>query len=192
MVPPLGAESHEKSPPIVRIEEDWELALGAPDTGAESPQIRCVISPTRDLRSLHAVLTLNHRTEPIYESGGMQLQVWDGENPQASKSAGTTALLSHEGEVVRWTQVMRISDDKLVFEVVDGRSKSWGRFGFPGRLKLTAPTVRTDLSKYHPRVSWKYSEVEFGENRVKDFVLREVRAYGPDGLLWRGAGSSLE
>lgn len=173
---------------VVRIEEDWELVVGAPDEASESPQIRCVMSPTRDIDSDHMAFTINHRTEPSYTAGGLQLQLWQGDKPDKAKSAATNALLSFDEEVVEWTQAMSVDNGTLTFEITEGSSMTWKNFGGQGELEISTATTRTELNSYHPRVSVKHSGVGFGANRVKTLVLREVRAYSTSGLLWRGAG----
>ena len=178
--------------PVVRVEEDWELVIGAPDVPGESPQIRCVMSPSRDLDAAHMAFTLNHRTQPVYQAGGVQLQAWNGDEPEMAMAVLANVLLSHDGDVVQWTQIMSVADGKLTFEIDRGSSTSWKKFGGNGHLRVSIATIRTDLNAYHPRMSEKNSGVGFGANRVRTLVLREVRSYSADGLLWRGAvpGSS--
>lgn len=177
---------------VLRVEEDWELVISDPDVDGETPQICCVMSPTRDLDSEHLVVNINHRSQPTFQAGGVQLQIWKGATPENAKPILNTASLSHGEEIIRWTQRIRVADGQLIFEVVDGDSMTWGRFGKPGELSISTRTLRTNLNAYHPRVSVANSGVTFGKNRVHKFILREVRAYDDQGLLWRGGSPDSE
>jgi len=176
------AQTSHGSINIVSIEEDWELVIATPDTNSNSPQIRCVMSPGADIEGAHAAFTINHRTRPSYDPGGMQLQAWYGEEVQGSQSHPSSERLSHEGETIRWTQKMSLSEGTLTFEILKGTSTTWGAFGGQGYLKLSLGTDRTDLNSYLPRVSKDNSEVGFAANRVQGLVLRKIRAYTTEGL----------
>jgi len=182
----------EPSQPIIAVEEDWELIIGSPDADSAAPQIRCVMSPSRDLESTHVAFTINHHTQPAYQSGGLQLQVWDGQTLEKSRSAPSNKLLSHPGEIIRWTQRMSIAGGVVTFEILNGSSTTWKEFGGEGHLKLTIPTVRTDFKEYHPLVSTANSEVGFAANRVEGLLQKEVRVYTSEGLLWQGKGVDEE
>ena len=55
-----------QTPPVLdRIEEDWELVIGIPDTQANGPQITCTMSPSGDLTaSPFVAFDLNYREYP--------------------------------------------------------------------------------------------------------------------------------
>ena len=183
---------HADSPTIVKIEEDWEVVIGTPDTNSTSPQLRAVTSETCDIHSTHTAFTLNHHTQPDFVSGGMQLQVWHGDELQESRSSPATALLHHTGEVIRWTQRMTLENDVLTYEIVNGTSESWGTFGGQGYLKISVTSGCAHLDSYQSSVSAENSEVGFAANRVETFGLREVRAYTSEGLLWTDTGAGPE
>lgn len=182
------------SPSITTIEEDWEVVIGTPDTNSTSPQIRAVMSPSGDIDTTHVAFTLNHHTQPNFVSGGMQLQVWYGDEAQLSHASPSTELLRHENETIRWTQRMTISGSTVTFEIVDGSSTTWGAFGGQGYLKLSVASDKSDLNSYKPAVSTANSEVGFAANRVDAFGLKQVRAYTSEGLLWTidGEGNPVE
>ena len=77
-VPNAGAA--DSLPVVVRVEEDWELVASSPDAATTAPQVACAVFPTGESTSLCAVFELNHQTQPSFEAGGMQLQIWDGPN----------------------------------------------------------------------------------------------------------------
>jgi hypothetical protein len=168
---------------VICIEEDWELQLLEPHPNTESPQITCVVSPICHTRGIHAAFDLNHRTQPDYVPGGMQLQVWNGEYIVAHQKGPKEGLLEHDGEVVRWTQQMRLQDGKLIFEILNGSSASWGEFGGQGYLKLSVDTSLTSLNLYLPDVSATNSGIGYAANRVGKLTLKQARAYTAEGLL---------
>ena len=89
-----------QSPRVVSVEEHWELSLAQPDPDRSAPQITMVFSPDGDVNGEHFLFTLNHGTVPEYEPGGMQVQLWDGDQLIESATAEYGALASDE-EVVR-------------------------------------------------------------------------------------------
>jgi hypothetical protein len=167
---------------IVRVEEDWELVVKQPDTSCTAPQVTCVISPVDHAHALHMAFEINHRTQPRYASGGMQVQLWDGERLVSHQDSPHTSLLQHLGETVRWTQCMQLQEGKLLFEIVKGSSTTWGTFGGQGYLKLAADTSLTDLGRYRTSVSLANSGMGYAANRVSQLMLKEVRVYTAKGL----------
>ena len=160
---------------VVRVEEDWKMVLGIPDPESIAPQITCMISPIGDVNSLHAAFTLNHRGMPDFSPGGLQLQVWDNESPLFMKNFSNTSILSHDNEIVTWTQAMELKDGALTFEVVNGHSETWNHFGDQNSLKAVVNSVLPNLNNYHPNVSVNNSGIGFASNRVQSLVLQRVR-----------------
>ena len=172
-------------PAIVRVEEDWELVVQLPEVNTDAPQVTCVISPGGDLFGVYASFELNHHTQPEYAAGGLQLQLWNEGFPVASSSFGSQALLAQPSETIRWTQQMKLHEGQLWFAVVDGTSSAWGDFGGQGNLKVNLPTNLTTLVGYRPEFSTEHSGVGFAGNRVASLMLKEVRWYSANDLVWR-------
>ena len=168
---------------IVRVEEDWELVVGEPDTDTQSPQVTTVISPVPSVDSIYAAFNLNHKTVPEYERGGMQLQLWNADAAVESAQLGGDTLLNAPAEVVRWTQQMHLDQGQLEFEVVNGTSTTWGSFGDNHKLRGTITTSLTDLNGYNPATSVENSGVGYAGNRVTSLVLKRVRTYSAQGLI---------
>lgn len=161
---------------IDRVEEDWEMVVGNPDAALDAPQITCTYSPTGNLDGIHAAIELNHRSQPSFAQGGLQIQVWNGESLVVARSYVNNAPLSTDGETVRWTQTLDLHGGNLIFEVINGTSTTWGAFGGQGYLKATIHGVSlTNLNGYHPDVSVANSGVGYASNRVQSLVLKEVR-----------------
>ncbi|MCR4416030.1 MAG: hypothetical protein NUV77_26740 [Thermoguttaceae bacterium] len=163
------------APVVVRVEEDWEMVVATPDPDIAGPQVTCVISPTGSLAGVYAAFELNQRSLPSFHPGGLQLQLWSGDRPVFQTPGPSAAVMSTAGETVRWTQVMRVADGVVVFEVVNGSSATWGAFGGSGYLKLFVPAGLGDLNAYSPEVSVQHSGVGFAGNRVQSLVLKRVR-----------------
>ena len=167
-----------QSPPaIVRVEEDWELVVGEPDSDSDAPQVTCAISPCGNTGLLYATFELNQQGLPTFTAGGLQLQVWDGEVSLSNRGFPNGAVLAQPGETVRWTQSMELDDGSLGFEITNGSSTTWGDFGGQGYLKASVNTTLTSLDAYDPAVSVKNSGVNYAANRVQSLVLKRIRVY---------------
>lgn len=170
---------------IVRVEEDWELVVADPDPSVDAPQVTCTFSPVDGVDGIYAAIELNHRSQPSFSAGGIQLQVWNGESLLAAKSFSSNAEFATENEQIRWTQTMTLSGSNLIFEVVNGSSTTWGAFGGQGYLKANINTTLTSLNRYHPNASVQNSGVGYAGNRVTSLTLREVRLITAAGYVLR-------
>ena len=166
---------------IVRVEEDWELIVGEPDAVNDAPQITTAFSPQGSIEGLHAVFDVNAQGMPVYQPGGLQLQLWDGEVPLSDRRFPNGNVLSQTGEAVYWTHAMEINDGLLQFEIVNGSSSTWGSFGGQGYLKASVATKLTDLNSYCPEISVAHSGVGFSGHRVTSLILKRIRGYTDDG-----------
>jgi hypothetical protein len=179
----VSAGAEDPSPSITHIEEDWKIELGVPDPGNEAPQIIVVGAPTGTLNDVHAVFEINHQTLPDYESGGMQLQRWLGENPLHYHNFPANGLLAFDSESVRFTMSMKVDGGLLRFDILNGTSSTWGEFGGQGYLRCWASTSLTDLGSYNPETSLQQSRVGFASHRVKQLTRTAVRYYAGENLV---------
>jgi hypothetical protein len=160
---------------IVRVEEEWELIVATPDPNSDSPQVTCVISPLGHTQSLHAAFEMNYQSLPEFVPGGLQLQLWNGEEPLASRKFPNGSVMQQQDETVRWKQCLELANGLLTFEITGGTSAAWGAFGGQGYLKASVPTTLENLNGYNPAVSVNNSGVGYAANRVQSLVLRKVR-----------------
>ncbi|MBX3431823.1 MAG: hypothetical protein KF847_00595 [Pirellulales bacterium] len=161
---------------IVKIEEFWELKLGEPDGPSSAPQVAMVMSPTGDVAGDYFVFTLNHRSHPDFVAGGMQVQRWHDEDFVSVRDGDRGETLHHQDETVSWVQRLTLDEGRVVYEVVDGASDSWGAFGDEeGELRLSYASTATNLNSYRPAVSIEQSGVSFAGNRVKSLTLTRLR-----------------
>ena len=168
---------------IVHVEEDWVVDIGTPDPSEDAPQIITAMSSTQQLADVHCLFELNHRTLPGYHSGGMSLQCWSGDLNLDHGTGPKAGSLHSSGEKITYTTSMKLHDGTITFEVLNGNSSTWGNFGGQGYLKTGVATPYTQFTLYSPETSVKNSRVGFAGHQVNQFYLKEVRYYGPDGLL---------
>ena len=167
----------------VRVEEDWYIKIGTPDPDCDSPQITTVMSPAWNTPGGgYSVFDLNCATQPGFSSGGVQLQYWSNNSIVQSKSNTNWDSLRFTEEEVTYTSVMRIENDQLIFEIVNGSSSTWGSFGV-GELIVQHPTWRRHLNGYDPECSAYNSRIGWASFEVRSFVLQRVRYYSGNGQV---------
>ena len=177
----ITSTCHASGPQVVSVEEEWVLTVGAPELSANCPQVSMVISSYADLDDDYFIFVLNHRSHPVYQAGGLQLQQWDGNTIQDFADDDDESLIENSGETITWTQEMTIQNGTVTVAVKDGSSSSWGSFGDDDDLTLSTFTGQTDLNDYDPGVSLSRSGIPFGGNRVGTLTLQKVTWTMSDG-----------
>jgi hypothetical protein len=183
---PLGrgpaARAGEGEPEgVFRVEEDWQLVLNQPDVAVNAPEFYTVMSPVEHTRGAFVQVSWNFRELEEYAPGGLEIQAWNGENFNYVESVGLESL-SNTAETVTWTQVLVADEGCVRFKIVNGHSSSWGDFGGDA-LSIVVNGAPTTLNNYSPELTTRSSGITYGTNRVNLFVLKEVRWYGPHGLV---------
>jgi hypothetical protein len=178
----IAAPAWAESSRVILVEEHWELHLTQPDPGLSAPQTTMVMCPTDNLEDEYFLFTLNHSTVPNYQPGGMQVQLWNGEEVVETQLGAATGALSSGGEVVRWVQRMTLADGTLTFQIDGGSSNSWGVFGGED-LTISLATPLESLNKYRPAISLTDSGVSYAENRVETLVLKKLVWVTEDGTV---------
>ncbi len=174
--PAIGDSDDDSRGNTTRIEEDWYVKIGTPDPDLDSPQITSVIAPSWTLSGKYVVFDMNCATQPGFVSGGVQLQLWQDDAIIQSCSNINWDSLHIVNEEIRYTSVMSIVDDKMVFEIINGTSETWGTFG-TGELKLEVDTWRPHLNQYSPDFTVYNSRIGFASHRVRRFTLERVRYF---------------
>ncbi|MDP7020311.1 MAG: hypothetical protein QGG36_31225 [Pirellulaceae bacterium] len=136
-----------------------------------------------DLNAAWVTFELNHRTLPTFSAGGMQLQLFNGDDVASHVDANENKLLKNAGESITWTQSMELVDGQLVFAVSDGQSTTWGPFANNGHLQRAVATTLTDLGDYDPNLSVQNSGVVLAANRVESLLMRKFRLILEDGQI---------
>ncbi len=170
---------------IIRVEEDWYIKVGDPDPDIDAPQIVTVFGPVNPITGTHAIFELNHGTQPDFAQGGMQLQCWYANSLVGYRSQHAPAELNVVDEVIKFTtasEIILTGTDRVLMEVIDGTSTSWGTFGGIRSLRLSIPTSLDDLNSFDPAHSIANSRVTFGGNRVIVYKRTAIRYYDGAGL----------
>lgn len=177
----LSDDQGSPAPQVVRVEEDWVLVLNQPNDSAISPQFHTAMSPAGNFNNFFAQVVWNYREIPDFRAGGLQLQLWNGQEVVQYKSDREDPL-STAAETIRWTQVLETSDGVLTFRISDGQSVTWGDFG--DGLHLASAGGPVDLNGYSPEFSVQNSCITYGANRVNVLAIGQVRYYGSSGLIY--------
>ena len=162
------------------VEEDWELVLATPDPDVTSPQITTSMQLDSSVELPTMNFILNYRDTPAFAAGGVQVKMTAGGSTTAA-SKGSEQLQTPD-ETVTWTQRLSLNGGAVTFEVVSGKSTTWGDFG-AGTLSVGASTGVGSLAGYDPAVSVSKSSPTFGANRVARMTLLRVRYYRDHMLL---------
>src|SRR5205823_3417492 len=85
-------------------------------------------------------------------------------------------------ETVSWVQRISLSDGALKFQVLNGESETWNKFGGEDLL-LSVPSTLTALNSYRPSVSLSESQVGYAENRVTSLTLTKLVWVTDDGQV---------
>lgn len=178
----VASSAEAESLRVISVEEHWELQVSQPDSDRSAPQTTMVMSPTGNVSGVHFLFTLNHLTVPNYQPGGMQVQVWDGEELTEEKVGSSTAALEHANETVRWAQRLSLEGGNLKFQIINGESQTWSAFG-GDELSISVASSLTALNSYRPAVSLGESQVGYAENRVTSLVLTKLVWVTEDGQV---------
>lgn len=173
----------QKGQPITGIEEDWQVTFGDPEPGSKGPRINMTIAPSSDLTADYVVFEINHQTEPDDVAGGMQVQRWKGKRCLDYRNSQKEGPVRIKNDVVSFTLSMQVQNGSLTFGVLNGDSKTWGKFGVDGWLSLSMIDERGDLSAYDPKISLQKSRVEFDPHRVQRVVRNRIRYYSNGTLV---------
>ncbi|MDX1963412.1 MAG: hypothetical protein SFX18_09680 [Pirellulales bacterium] len=174
-------QSSEPAVNVTMIEEDWELVVHNPDPNITAPQISCVMSTDGTLDHLHAVLELNCHSQPEFSPGGIQLQVWNGDQLVAVQNHSNRGALANNSETIRWTMRMKLHDDNVTWSVRDVTSQTWGDFS--SGLSVSAEAGQNHLNNYSAAHSQAKSGIGFASNRVHSLKITRVRRYAGTTLV---------
>ncbi|TWU34364.1 hypothetical protein [Novipirellula artificiosorum] len=176
----LGS-SKASDPSIFKVEEVWEMVVNEPDPANISPQITFFLSPSTDIDDCYFQLQMNYEADDDFSGGGFHVGAIDHGKMIDEARSGTHRVLATKGDHVRWTNVVAVVNNKLLFAVKDGLGAEWGGFGGPEYLVTIPSSPVTDLSAYDPQQSLDAIDIGFGANRIDRVTLVEVRVFYSDG-----------
>jgi hypothetical protein len=165
---------------IVRVEEDWVALVAGPESLTSSPQILNFISPIQSTEGIFGLVQLNHRGAPDFRSGGLQVQGWLGESMTGYIEDYKDAVLSRSSDNLRYTVAMEKTATGIKFQVLNGRSRTWGRFA-QTPLSVTISVNEPSLEDYTPEFSVANTNVNHGAHRVDLLYLTTSRVTYSDG-----------
>jgi len=166
---------------VIRVEEDWELILGEPDSNSVGPQVVTTMSPNNNLNGTFFTAEFNHRSAPTWTPGGISIHRWSGDWRMGSYDRADRAVMSTNNETVTWTQALYFESGRLNFKVYDGNSTTWGPFGYTGLVKLDCSWGVSHIDSYTPSVSVANSGPAYAGNRVHSLKILHIRYLLSDG-----------
>ena len=159
-----GQKSLAAEPTVYKVEEDWELVVNQPDASSNSPQITFFTSPSHLLEDSYFQLQMNYHAADDYSSGGFHVaSVSDDQTVDDARSM-TRKNLATNDDLIRWTSVMAVIDNRALFAGRDGYGREWGSFGGPDYLVLMVPSPVPDLSNYRYQESMKSVDLGYRRN----------------------------
>ncbi len=177
----LSARGDE--PAIWKIEEDWEMVISEPDPSIYSPQVTFFTSPSTEIGDTYFQLQMNYEADTGFSAGGFHVAAVQGDSIVDEERSDSRITLATNNDRIRWTNVMAVVENKLLFAVKDGHGDEWGDFGGPEYLVRLVPAPVEDLSRYHHQQSLDSVDIGFGANRVQSVTLRRVRVFHTNGVV---------
>lgn len=165
---------------LLRVEEDWVALIAEPDPSTSSPQILNVISPSQSTSGVFGLIQVNHRDQPTFNEGGLQVQVRRGSELIGTAQSNRTATLSRSNDSLKYTVAMQITETGIRFELLNGTSRTWGRFAQSPVTVMTTDQEPT-LENYSPEFSTENTCVNLGAHRVELLYLDTTRQTFDDG-----------
>lgn len=167
---------------VVRVEEDWVALISGPESSTSSPQIMNFISPIQSTEGVFGLVQLNHRGAPDFRNGGLQIQGWTGESLVGYMEDTRDAVLNRSSDNLRYTVAMEKTATGIKFQVLNGRSRTWGRFA-QTPLTVTMTVNEPSLENYSPEFSVANTNVNHGAHRVELLYLDTSRRQYSDGVI---------
>ncbi len=159
---------------LVRVEEDWVALIGEPDMATSSPQIMNFISPIQSTEGIFGLVQVNHRGAPEFHDGGLQVQGWVGSWMSGSLNANKFSKLNRNADNLRYTVAMEKVSNGIKFQLLNGRSRSWGKFA-QTPVSVVVTVDEPSLEGYSPEFSVANTNVNLGAHRVEMLYLTATR-----------------
>ena len=169
---PAAAQSTGRT--LVRVEEDWVAMIGEPDPAISSPQIMNFISPIQSMDGIFGLVQVNHRGAPEFQAGGVQVQGWVGSWMSGSLDANRYSKLSRSADSLRYTVAMEKVSNGIKFQLLNGRSRTWGKFA-QTPVSVLVLADEPSLEEYSPEFSVANTNVNLGAHRVDLLYLTTTR-----------------
>jgi len=175
-----SAFSQSPGSTLVRVEEDWVALVAEPDAAISSPQIMNFISPIQSTTGIFGLVQVNHRGAPEFIGGGLQVQGWIGSSMSGSADASRNSILNRNSDNVRYTVAMEKISQGIKFQLLNGRSRTWGNFATTP-VSVIVTVDEPSLEDYSPEFSVANTNVNLGAHRVNLLYLTTSRSTYSDG-----------
>ncbi len=177
----LSTTKSAAAEPWVKVEEDWVLRLNEPDSETNSPQLTVYLTPNSNEPLSYFQVQLNHAADRDFLGGGFRVAAISNDVSVDQALSSTRAAFTKDGDEIRWTSVMVVTDTEILFAIKNGTSQAWGDFGGPDYLVRMNADQTNDFSQYAPQFSINNLDIGLGRNRVQSLKLQRVRAFREDG-----------
>jgi len=168
--PPPGHARHDSA--LVKVEQDWVLVVGKPDSRRCSPQLFFQLYPESG-GEICCQLLVNYSDQPQFAAGGVQIQVWQNKTVlDGQDNNPNQAVLTADNETVRFTLVMEIKGARLAFSAINVSSTSWGDVS---QLSVATNYDPLAFETYRTDDTVAKSGILLGSNRVTSLTLAQVR-----------------
>ncbi len=176
----------DSSTTATRIEEDWTLVIGTPNSVNHAPGVKMIMSTQGDLLGYSADYSINYHKEgnpAAFAAGGYGIELCSPTQTAPVTTAGPGSdLLNTQGETLTWTQRLDLSNGTLTFSLWNGSSTTWGTTS--GQiLSVSSACSLADLSNYDPTFSVAQSGPTWWPDRVTSLTLTAVRYYNASATL---------
>jgi hypothetical protein len=168
------------------IEQDWRVELY---TVSDPDRVTCPLFVSAInlpwLTTLFQV-TWNHRDLPSLEQGGIQLQAYRWDDLLEAVDVSTPAWrdkLSHNNEVVTWTQRMHRDGMSHILTVKNIVGTTWGTITDQYSVRRTYLFYAPTLENYDVASIKENSGIIMGTNRFKKLAIVQTRFYDDYGNL---------
>lgn len=167
------------NPPVVRIEQDWEIHVKYPDAAASVPRVTLWVKPDPAL-DYGFLVTVNYTDVPFYSPGGISVQGWDRDMLLGAKHHAVGVSPSRE-EKIHITTYMKVADGKIDFGVSKGKSPTFGDLSKVDLVVTGVPTNIRDFRNYNTRDSVDNIEYSLAPERLASVKINAVRLYDVTG-----------
>ncbi len=165
---------------IVRVEQDWVLLVGSPDTNLCSPQLFILMYPESG-GDYWTEFLINYCDQPSFSAGGVQIQVWQNNTVlDGADNSPNQSVLYTENETVSFTLSMHLLSGNLHYRAKNVSSTSFGNIG---NLTTNVPYLPANLNNYSSADTVTNSGILYGSNRVQSLTLKQVRKYDAAGNM---------
>ncbi|MCO6043584.1 hypothetical protein NG895_06665 [Aeoliella sp. ICT_H6.2] len=157
---------------VVIVEIRFALTLNDTDVMKSSPQFYTCVPLGNDKCF---VITWNYFDQPSFCPGGVQCQVWDNGTLLSVQEIPASELYVN-GDVIRWTQKIWVSQGDCYMSLNGLSSSTWGSSLSTAETLVCPNTGMINLNSFSVAEVVKESGIQHGHNRVVSFTVTDVQS----------------